>query len=167
MDYSHSLPTGDHLGGAAVAPAGALDFDRSVKFSISNSTRMGLTLVDSYMECGQINDAPGAVEPKETKNGFVTAKIGARGVKGALIYEWGDKIGRICMYLENTVIERKNNCGIQYHWWKPWESSYWYYSHVPATPSGCNQVTARSKGFTLTSSIGEGNNAEASFVLET
>lgn len=154
------------LADAALAIASAFDIDRSIKFSVANNTDKQLKLLFAYMDCGKVRDAPAIIEPRTSAEGYVSAKFGSYGVKGALTYQWGDdEKERVCFFLENPV-RGGNYSGIKYYW-NSWNDRYWYYLNVPKKVSGEEVNDTINGWFTITSLISGGNNSGASFVLET
>ncbi|KAI0561925.1 hypothetical protein FGB62_69g00 [Gracilaria domingensis] len=165
---SFSNPATAALGlvSAAATLANALDINRSIKFAISNCTKKKLKLIGSHMDCGEIENAPDKIEPGKSAEGYVKAKFGAFGVKGALIYQWGDdERERICIFLENPA-RGANRSGIQYYWntWKNW---HWYYCQVPALTGNREMKHVINNWFTIKAYISGGNHAGGAFVLET
>lgn len=155
------------LASAGVAIANALDIDRCIKFAISNNTSRELKFICSHMDCGEIDARPETIEPGQAEGGYVHAKFGAYGVKGALIYQWGDAENneRICFFFENPVRGR-NKSGVRYYGRTAIQDPHWYYCNVPAKEYG--KDTREANGSLVTeSSISGGDSAGAAFVVAT
>lgn len=156
----------DSLADAASAVAGVLDSKRSIKFLITNKTKKRLTFLGHHMDCGELNKYTSTIEPGRIAEGYVSSKFGWFGVKGALIYQWGDnEKERMCFFLENPV-KGGNKSGIKYYW-DVKESMHWYYCDVPTTMGGLEGGGTINGWFTIKCIVSGGNHAGGMFVLET
>ena len=139
------------------------DAERKISFKIINNTAKPLTLVGTHMDCGQQN-APAYIGPKKEGEGTVASKYGMYGVKGALIYRWGDSDKeKVVLYLENPV----NGCnkhGIKYYW-ETYESAHWYYCNIGTHGSGDEMKRVTNDWFHHSSFVTGGNKATAAYVL--
>ena len=142
--------------------------DRKVSFKIVNNTNKPLTLVGTHMDCGKQN-APAYIAAKGEGEGTVASKHGMFGVKGALIYKWGDEGNgkeKIAIFIENPV-RGGNRHGIQYYWDSK-ESLHWYYCNIDGSKASGDEIRKSINGwFHISSTVTGGNEATAAFVVRT
>jgi len=141
-----------------------LRFDRSITIEIVNHTKKDLKYVAQHMDCGKIRSIPGIIKAGGRSNIYANSKYGAFGVKGALIYQWGNKKEKICFLFKNPVRGR-NKSGIKYYL-DTNNKAHWYYRNVPTVKSG-DTMSSTINRFHISSYVSGGNAARGAFVLKT
>lgn len=162
--FSNPIIAGIALADAAVLSGAALNIERSIMFEISNKTYRKLNLIDFHMDCGTII-APSTVDPYKSAAGHAKTQFAVDGIKGVMVYQWGDSYNeKICLFFHNSV-RGVNNSNIKYHW-DDWKTVHWYYCDITITMGNQQMSATINNCVTLKSYISDGIHAGGAFVLE-
>ena len=150
-------------------PEVANDTTRTIEFTISNNSGQRLFIVGHYMESGKLGHYPRELKPGGSGPGYMKASEqvpGKDGVKGMLLYQWGNVREKIGFFAESTGdSEDEKKSTSSYFWDTSKKALPWYFDKLSAKATPHKSLSSIND-LVVMSCIQGGRKAGASFVVE-